>query len=174
MPGAASHAPIGSSILKRLGIDESVDYTKPLVDAQTMNILRNYHHHQQVQVQNFARRERSGSESSSMSERGSSRVESLTPDRKMDPPSYHITPRTTPDTKRGQTPLSDRANSHEDQPTEVRIKKEIPDEDEREDGMNLTKGVIHIKKEIEDDDDCRQLTDCWRVHVILATRTLLD
>ncbi|XP_077283601.1 protein tiptop-like isoform X2 [Arctopsyche grandis] len=155
IPGAASHAPIGSSILKRLGIDESVDYTKPLVDAQTMNILRNYHHHQQVQVQNFARRERSGSESSSMSERGSSRVESLTPDRKMDPPSYHMTPRTTPDTKRGQTPLSDRVNSHDDQPGEVRIKKEIPDEDEREDGMNLTKGVIHIKKEIEDEDENR-------------------
>ncbi|XP_033180206.1 protein tiptop-like [Bombus impatiens] len=60
---------MGTSILKRLGIDESVDYTKPLVDPQTMNLLRSYqqqHQHQQQQqhyaTSTAARRERSGSE----------------------------------------------------------------------------------------------------------------
>ncbi|EDS39200.1 conserved hypothetical protein [Culex quinquefasciatus] len=86
--------PLGSSILKRLGIDESVDYTKPLVDPQTMNLLRSYH--QQQYVAQFGRRERSGSESSSISERGSSRVDSLTPEKKFDTPS-HSTPRGTPE-----------------------------------------------------------------------------
>lgn len=83
---APTTPPIGSSILKRLGIDESVDYTKPLVDAQTMNLLRSYQQH--------ARRERSGSESSSVSDRGGGRLGSLTPDRKPEP---------SPD-KRTQTP----------------------------------------------------------------------
>ncbi|XP_046964795.1 protein tiptop-like isoform X2 [Vanessa cardui] len=140
MPGGASHAPIGSSILKRLGIDESVDYTKPLVDAQTMSMLRNYHHQQ-----GYGRRERSGSESSSMSERGGSRVESLTPDRKLD--SYHMTPRTTPDTRGSQTPAS------EDRPTDVRIKKEIADEEERENGVDLSSQPVRVKTEIDDDED---------------------
>ncbi|XP_050678598.1 protein tiptop isoform X2 [Leptidea sinapis] len=143
MPGGASHAPIGSSILKRLGIDESVDYTKPLVDPQTMNMLRNYHHQQ-----GYGRRERSGSESSSMSERGGSRVESLTPDRKLD--SYHMTPRTTPDTRGSQTPAS------EDRPTqasEIRIKKEVTDEDERENGVDLSNQHIRVKTELGDDEE---------------------
>ncbi|KYN16405.1 Protein tiptop, partial [Trachymyrmex cornetzi] len=58
-------APMGTSILKRLGIDESVDYTKPLVDPQTMNLLRSYQQQHQQQHYNAnaaARRERSGSE----------------------------------------------------------------------------------------------------------------
>lgn len=138
MPGGASHAPIGSSILKRLGIDESVDYTKPLVDPQTMNMLRSYHH------QGYGRRERSGSESSSMSERGGSRVESLTPDRKLD--AYHMTPRTTPDTRGSQTPAS------EDRPAEVRIKKEIEEED-RENGVDLTAAPVRVKTEVDDEED---------------------
>ncbi|XP_045490947.1 protein tiptop-like isoform X1 [Colias croceus] len=140
MPGGASHAPIGSSILKRLGIDESVDYTKPLVDPQTMNMLRNYHHQQ-----GYGRRERSGSESSSMSERGGSRVESLTPDRKLD--SYHMTPRTTPDTRGSQTPAS------EDRPAEVRIKKEVTDDDERENGVDLSNQPVRVKTEVDDDEE---------------------
>lgn len=123
-PGGPSHAPIGSSILKRLGIDESVDYTKPLVDPQTMNILRSYHHQQN----HYGRRERSGSESSSISERGSSRVDSLTPDRKMDPPGPQMTstPRTTPD-KRVTTPSSDKGAP--DESTDGDIKKEPVDDD---------------------------------------------
>ncbi|XP_041977833.1 protein tiptop isoform X2 [Aricia agestis] len=140
MPGGAAHAPIGSSILKRLGIDESVDYTKPLVDPQTMNMLRNYHHQQ-----GYGRRERSGSESSSMSERGGSRVESLTPDRKLD--SYHMTPRTTPDTRGSRTPAS------EDRPADVRIKKEVPDEEERENGVDLSGGPVRVKTELEEEDE---------------------
>lgn len=139
MPGGASHAPIGSSILKRLGIDESVDYTKPLVDPQTMNMLRNYHHQQ-----GYGRRERSGSESSSMSERGGSRVESLTPDRKMD--TYHMTPRTTPDTRGSQTPAS------EDRPTEVRIKREV-EEEERENGVDLSSQPVRVKTEVDEDEE---------------------
>ncbi|CAG9784062.1 unnamed protein product [Diatraea saccharalis] len=140
MPGGAAHAPIGSSILKRLGIDESVDYTKPLVDPQTMNMLRNYHHQQ-----GYGRRERSGSESSSMSERGGSRVESLTPDRKLD--AYHMTPRTTPDTRGSQTPAS------EDRPAEIRIKKEVTEEEERENGVDLSNQPIRVKTEVDDEED---------------------
>ncbi|XP_076285459.1 zinc finger domain-containing protein tiptop isoform X2 [Lasioglossum baleicum] len=85
-------APMGTSILKRLGIDESVDYTKPLVDPQTMNLLRSYQQQQQQQQQQqhystsmAARRERSGSESSSVSERGSGgRTDAMTPERRLD------------------------------------------------------------------------------------------
>lgn len=140
IPGGASHAPIGSSILKRLGIDESVDYTKPLVDAQTMSMLRSYHHQQ-----GYGRRERSGSESSSMSERGGSRVESLTPDRKLD--AYHMTPRTTPDTRGSQTPAS------EDRPAEVRIKKEVPEDDDRENGVDLSNQPVRVKTEMDEDEE---------------------
>ncbi|CAB3239311.1 unnamed protein product [Arctia plantaginis] len=139
MPGGATHAPIGSSILKRLGIDESVDYTKPLVDPQTMNMLRNYHHQQ-----GYGRRERSGSESSSMSERGGSRVESLTPDRKLD--TYHMTPRTTPDTRGSQTPAS------EDRPSEVRIKREV-EEEERENGVDLSSQPVRVKTEVDEEEE---------------------
>lgn len=132
--GAPSNAPIGSSILKRLGIDESVDYTKPLVDPQTMNILRSYHHQQN----HYGRRERSGSESSSISERGSSRVDSLTPDRKMEPPGPQMTstPRTTPD-KRVHTPSSDKVVPEESPDRE--IKREVDEE------------RLHIKREVDDD-----------------------
>lgn len=137
-PGGPSNAPIGSSILKRLGIDESVDYTKPLVDPQTMNILRSYHHQN-----HYGRRERSGSESSSISERGSSRVDSLTPDRKMDPPGPQMTstPRTTPDKHRVHTPSSDKLAPEESPDRE--IKREV-DEDGRLHGSN-------IKRELEDE-----------------------
>lgn len=147
-PGhGASTAPMGSSILKRLGIDESVDYTKPLVDAQTMNLLRNYH---QQQSHHYGRRERSGSESSSISERGSSRVDSLTPERKMEPPGIPITstPRSTPDIKREKSPSVEK--SVESEP-EVHIKKEI-DEDEKTSTENHIEHV-KVKKEIDDDDE---------------------
>lgn len=139
IPGGASHAPIGSSILKRLGIDESVDYTKPLVDPQTMNMLRSYHHQQ-----GYGRRERSGSESSSMSERGGSRVDSLTPDRKLD--AYHMTPRTTPDTRGSQTPAS------EDRP-DVRIKREVEEDEQRENGVDLSSQPVRVKTEVDEDDE---------------------
>lgn len=142
-------APMGSSILKRLGIDESVDYTKPLVDPQTMNLLRNYHNSQNTA---YGRRERSGSESSSISERGgdrsNSRIDSLTPERKMEPPgSHHLsTPRSTPD-KRDKSPISDKA------PEEVEIKKEV-DEDDKQD-QTPQEITVTIKKEEDcpDEDD---------------------
>lgn len=79
-PGGYSEAgtPLGASILKRLGIDDSSDYTKPLMDAQAMHLLRS----------SYGSRDRSASESSS-----ASRVESsYTPDRQQ------ATPRRTPDT----------------------------------------------------------------------------
>ncbi|XP_055907257.1 protein tiptop isoform X2 [Eupeodes corollae] len=116
-----SGTPLGASILKRLGIDETVDYTKPLIDAQTMGLLRSYHQHQQSQY--GGRRERSGSESSSISERGSSRMESLTPERKpILPPSP---PRQTPDKiLRSPNPDGDEK--------EFRVKTEPNDEEERE------------------------------------------
>ncbi|XP_030555835.1 protein tiptop [Drosophila novamexicana] len=72
--------PLGASILKRLGIDDSSDYTKPLMDAQAMQM--------QLLRSTYATRDRSASESSS-----ASRVESAyTPDRQQ------ATPRRTPDT----------------------------------------------------------------------------
>ncbi|KAK9511851.1 hypothetical protein O3M35_000432 [Rhynocoris fuscipes] len=120
--GLPGQAPIGSSILKRLGIDESVDYTKPLVDAQTMNLLRSYHHQTSAQY----RRERSGSESSSISERG--RSEAMTPDRKYEQDRY--TPRTTPE-KRIQTPPSNKTCHEETSETEVRVKRESSDDEVR-------------------------------------------
>ncbi|XP_034472903.1 protein tiptop [Drosophila innubila] len=72
--------PLGASILKRLGIDDSSDYTKPLMDAQAMQM--------QLLRSSYPQRDRSASESSS-----ASRVESAyTPDRQQ------ATPRRTPDT----------------------------------------------------------------------------
>lgn len=151
-PGhSPTQAPMGSSILKRLGIDESVDYTKPLVDAQTMNLLRNYHHHQQ-QSQHYSRRERSGSESSSMSERGSSRVESLTPERKMDPPGIPITstPRLTPDIKREKSPFIDKLNNANDPDNDkVMVKKERDEEDRPLSDLH----DIKVKREIDNEED---------------------
>ncbi|XP_055856261.1 protein tiptop [Episyrphus balteatus] len=125
--GAASYnqnnsgTPLGASILKRLGIDETVDYTKPLIDAQTMGLLRSYHQHHQSQY--GGRRERSGSESSSISERGSSRMESLTPERK--PPLPPSPPRRTPD-KISRSPNLDMEHK------EFKVKTEPNDEEEQE------------------------------------------
>lgn len=140
-------APMGSSILKRLGIDESVDYTKPLVDAQTMNLLRSYHNSQN---HSYGRRERSGSESSSISERGdrSSRIDSLTPERKMEPPgSHHMsTPRSTPD-KRDKSPISEKTTE-----SEIEIKKEIEDDDKHS-AINDQEVTIKREEESPEDDD---------------------
>uniref|UniRef100_A0A0A9XIX9 Protein tiptop n=3 Tax=Lygus hesperus TaxID=30085 RepID=A0A0A9XIX9_LYGHE len=137
-PGVPGQAPIGSSILKRLGIDESVDYTKPLVDAQTMNLLRSYHH----QASAHYRRERSGSESSSISERG--RSESMTPDRKYDHDRY--TPRTTPE-KRIQTPPSNKTFPEEPPDSEVRIKRESSDDEVR---VKREPEDVRVKRESEE------------------------
>ncbi|XP_039292964.1 protein tiptop-like isoform X1 [Nilaparvata lugens] len=156
--GSPGQGPIGSSILKRLGIDESVDYTKPLVDPQTMNLLRSYHHHHASQ---YARRERSGSESSSISERG--RNDSLTPDRKFDSSDRLMssTPRTTPE-KRIQTPPSAKMSSgHESNDEEILIKKEIDDSEslKDDDGNSSLRNDVHVKKEEgengDDEDDRR-------------------
>jgi len=145
-----STSTLGSSILKRLGIDESVDYTKPLVDAQTMTLLRNYHSQQQNYLASqFTRtsRERSGSESSSISERGSSRgVDSLTPEKKYDGL------RETPD-KQQQHHHQD---SDDDKP--LKIKREVTDDDEKSllnsNNNNLkSNAAIRIKKETNDMDD---------------------
>lgn len=142
--GPSATAPMGSSILKRLGIDESVDYTKPLVDPQTMSLLRNYHHNHAGPNHAYGRRERSGSESSSISERGS-RLESLTPERKMEPPpggQHHMsTPRSTPD-KRDKSPMSEKTDGDL-----VEIKKEVDDNDDKS-----TEPDMVIKRE-EDEDD---------------------
>ncbi|KAH8412010.1 hypothetical protein KR222_006635, partial [Zaprionus bogoriensis] len=79
--------PLGASILKRLGIDDSSDYTKPLMDAQAMQM--------QLLRSTYPLRDRSASESSS-----ASRVESAyTPDRQQQAP----TPRRTPETPTAAT-----------------------------------------------------------------------
>lgn len=136
-PGIPGQAPMGSSILKRLGIDESVDYTKPLVDPQTMNLLRNYHHQQQAY-----RRERSGSESSSISERGRSDV--MTPDRNYEKDRY--TPRTTPE-KRIQTPPSAKTSQEDSTDGEVHVKREAPDEEVR---VKREPEEVRVKREVEE------------------------
>ncbi|PSN43770.1 hypothetical protein C0J52_25900, partial [Blattella germanica] len=156
-PGTVGSAPMGSSILKRLGIDESVDYTKPLVDAQTMNILRSYHHHHHNQQHHYSRRERSGSESSSVSDRGGGggRPEALTPDRKPDATERLMssTPRTTPE-KRIQTPPSAKVASHDESIDEDVIKKEVVTEDERDEPRKSSRREVIVKKEeMEDGDD---------------------
>ncbi|XP_060529065.1 protein tiptop isoform X2 [Cylas formicarius] len=154
-PGFPGHgppqAPMGSSILKRLGIDESVDYTKPLVDAQTMSLLRSYH---QQQSHHYSRRERSGSESSSISERGSSRVDSLTPERKMEPPGIPLnaTPRSTPDIKREKSPFVEKSGHGDSENDQVVVKKEIDDE-ERPKSRTRSPEQAKIKKESEENDD---------------------
>lgn len=157
-PGGVGSAPMGSSILKRLGIDESVDYTKPLVDAQTMNILRSYHHHHHNQQHHYSRRERSGSESSSISDRGGGggRTEALTPDRKSDQtPADRLlssTPRTTPE-KRIQTPPSAKIVSHDESVEDDVIKKELVAEEGREESRKISRREVIVKKEeIEDGD----------------------
>ncbi|KAJ8975758.1 hypothetical protein NQ317_002503 [Molorchus minor] len=111
-PGFAGHgpaqAPMGSSILKRLGIDESVDYTKPLVDAQTMNF----------------------------------RLESLTPERKMEPPGIPITntPRSTPDIKREKSPFVEKLNTS----------------DEVEDNEEDERGSFHSNGDTSKEDEKRR------------------
>ncbi|XP_066995624.2 protein tiptop [Anabrus simplex] len=152
--GPVGSAPMGSSILKRLGIDESVDYTKPLVDAQTMNILRSYHHHHHNQQHHFSRRERSGSESSSVSDRGGGRTEVLTPDRRLEPVERLLpsTPRTTPE-KRIQTPPSAKVSVHEETVDEDMVKKEVVSEDDRDEIRKSTHADIVVKKEEVDDVD---------------------
>lgn len=143
-------APLGSSILKRLGIDESVDYTKPLIDPQTMNFLRNY---SQQNAAQYGRRERSGSESSSVSDRGSSRMNSLTPERKLDGSLHGGTPRATPD----KMSLDGGCAAGDDEPKSlVSIKREPIDDDDH--GIKLNNSSddqplnISIKREIDDDD----------------------
>ncbi|XP_047004565.1 protein tiptop [Schistocerca americana] len=148
--GAAGAAPMGSSILKRLGIDESVDYTKPLVDAQTMNLLRSYHHHhhQQQGYMHQRSRERSGSESSSVSGR-------------VTPANAATTPRTTPE-KRVQTPPTSVkseppstpvAADEEPLPAAPPVKKEAPPTPNEEDHSTSPAPTIVVKKEASEPEE---------------------
>ncbi|KAJ8676544.1 hypothetical protein QAD02_012331 [Eretmocerus hayati] len=162
--------PIGSSILKRLGIDESVDYTKPLVDPHTMNLLRSYQQ-QHFNVAAASRRERSGSESSSISERGSGRTDSMTPERRIDlsvhdrlstSSSHSHHQRSTPDKQ--VVPLPSRhppTNDESEDDETVPVKKEPKDEDsenlttnDNESRCGSPKDIV-VKREVEDgrDDD---------------------
>ena len=173
MHHAQPGAPIGSSILKRLGIDENVDYTKPLVDPQTMNLLRSYQQ-QHFNAAAAARRERSGSESSSISERGSGRTDSMTPERRMDlssnahdrlstssTHSHHQ--RLTPDKQ--VTPIPSRhlpTNEESEEEDSVVVKKEPRDEEtenlatnDHEQRSETPRDVVVKKEMVEDarDDD---------------------
>ena len=156
-------APMGSSILKRLGIDESVDYTKPLVDPQTMNLLRSYQHHYNTGSA-ASRRERSGSESSSISERGSNRTDVMTPERRLELSSGHERfstsslhshhPRSTPEK---QTPLPSRHPPEDSGDEESVVVKKEPGEDDGEplaqnesEQSQGTREVV-VKKEIVDE-----------------------
>ncbi|XP_016841872.1 protein tiptop isoform X2 [Nasonia vitripennis] len=169
MHHAQPGAPIGSSILKRLGIDESVDYTKPLVDPQTMNLLRSYQQ-QHFNATAAARRERSGSESSSISERGSGRTDTMTPERRLDlstsahdrlstSSSHSHHQRATPDKQ--VTPLPSRhppTNEESDEEDSVVVKKEPRDEEQdavpasnESDQQSENPRDVIVKKELLDD-----------------------
>lgn len=137
---SATGASIGESILKRLGIDESVDATKPIMDMQAMSLLRSY--------QSLGRHDRSGSESSSMSpELAAMRSDSTTPDRKYEPQDYQRVRSVTPKSERLHSPKSSssvKSNSHHGQqdandaksteqtdgPPDFEIKREFVDEDD--------------------------------------------
>ncbi|XP_062124356.1 protein tiptop [Drosophila sulfurigaster albostrigata] len=122
--------PLGASILKRLGIDDSSDYTKPLMDAQVMQM--------QLLRSSYPSRDRSASESSS-----ASRVESAyTPDRQQ------ATPRRTPD-----TPASSVVATPSLPPPTSSIKSE-PIEAEQEleaTSNNNSRHLINVKKEFSMD-----------------------
>ncbi|XP_032673950.1 protein tiptop isoform X7 [Odontomachus brunneus] len=172
-------APMGTSILKRLGIDESVDYTKPLVDPQTMNLLRSYqqqqHQQQHYNANAAARRERSGSESSSISERGSGRTDTMTPERRLDLSaashdrhssslSHHH--RVTPEKQTAPLPSRHHQTTEEsgdEESSTVVVKKEPRDEETEERGGNeeeqqqQSTREVFVKKEIV--DDCRDEED---------------
>lgn len=133
---SAAGASIGESILKRLGIDESVDATKPIMDMQAMNLLRSY--------QSLGRHERSGSESSSMSpELAAMRSDSTTPDRKYETGDYQrmrsVTPKSTPE--RHHSPKSSSGKNHQDVDAVVKTESVATDDAEFE-----------VKKEYVDDD----------------------
>lgn len=169
--GSQRSTPLGSSILKRLGIDDSVDYTKPLLDPQTMHFMRSY--------SNYSARDRSASESSSISERCSSRIESFTPERN----TTQMTPRLTPDklTATMEPKAVAAANEDEDADTMhtelLNIKAEPAETAEannesqelsafvQKDAMNLSATSaqkISVKKEfnmIENHEDGRQSSD---------------
>lgn len=131
-----SGTPLGASILKRLGIDDSSDYTKPLMDAQAMQM--------QLLRSSYPVRDRSASESSS-----ASRVESAyTPDRQQ------ATPRRTPDTPASTaiaTPsLPPPASSCSSSTTTTIIKSE-PVEPESGEAEPSSRHLIHVKKEFSID-----------------------
>ncbi|KAH8292777.1 hypothetical protein KR054_005599 [Drosophila jambulina] len=127
-PGGYSEAgtPLGASILKRLGIDDSSDYTKPLMDAQAVHLLRS----------SYGSRDRSASESSS-----ASRVESsYTPDRQQ------ATPRRTPDTPAPPPPPPPPLPTIKAEPVET-----DPSACEEREVSSSPRQQIHVKKEFSMD-----------------------
>ncbi|XP_031618877.1 protein tiptop isoform X2 [Contarinia nasturtii] len=142
------NAPLGSSILKRLGIDESVDYTKPLIDTQTMNLLRGFS--QQSASSTYSHRERSASESSSVSDRGSSVIEtSMTPERKTDSVN-NGRPRDTPD-------KCSQYGDDNDENEAISLKIKTDPEDNQDKAKSTSKDTdmssMSIKKEMTDDEN---------------------
>lgn len=117
--------PLGASILKRLGIDDSSDYTKPLMDAQAMQM--------QLLRSTYPNRDRSASESSS-----ASRVESTyTPDRQQQAP----TPRRTPETTAALPPPPATVKS---EPLEEADVEELQ---QSQPAQQMNRHLIHVKKE---------------------------
>lgn len=135
------NTPLGSSILKRLGIDESVDYTKPLIDTQTMNLLRGFS--QQSASSTYSQRERSASESSSVSDRGSSVIDtSVTPDRKTDSVNNY---------RNRETP--DQDMDDENEALSLKIKADPEREHKAKKSTSADDASVSIKKEMTDDEN---------------------
>ncbi|ALC40384.1 tio [Drosophila busckii] len=108
--------PLGASILKRLGIDDSSDYTKPLMDAQAMQLLRS----------SYALRDRSASESSS-----ASRVESAyTPTPSATPTATALPPPIKSEPLESEE-LMERPPQQQQQQQQISVKKEFSLERQR-------------------------------------------
>lgn len=133
-------APLGSSILKRLGIDESVDYTKPLIDPQTMNLLRGFSQHNSAG--GHYGRERSASESSSVSDRCAIDA-SVTPDRRADSVN-NGSMRETPDRSH---------HENENHAISMKIKNDPDDDDHRSKSKGRDEQpLVLVKRELNDDE----------------------
>ena len=125
---------VGSNILRRLGIDESVDYTKPLIDPATVNMLRLYGYH----------RERSTSEASSASER-------VSHGDTMHPLNGEYLQRADSGKSTPRSKFDSRATSEEGNEDSIKIKRETSeDEDDDVDDDEDSRSMLSPHDDIHD------------------------
>ncbi|XP_023296214.2 protein teashirt [Lucilia cuprina] len=133
-------SPVASSILKRLGIDENVDYNKPLIDTNDP-----YYQHYR-----YTSSERSASECSAETHNDSRKMENPTPDKpemeenphKMD---YDVEVKKEPEMEKTHSPImqqQQQQQQREEQMTNIKmeIKAELEDEQEENEGNSPRAG----------------------------------